>query len=297
MNLVKGLIAGVIGIAVLALVIPRGDDDEPRQREDVRPARAATVATTGALKRGSSADRMPVFSAGDLSPGTIVEGTATIANAGRASGYFSLSQADLTDVLGPRGGALSKRLTMEVRDVTRPGKPVTVYEGPYAAMDIRPLGFIRPGATRRYSFTAVVAEGDGEAFTGSSTSARYVWSAFEGAPPREGPARPPPRDRRPPRLRVELARVQRLLSARYLTARATCSEDCRLTATGGAARRLRAGRARTLRIAIPRARLRALRRTLLAGRTARLRLTFMALDAARNRAVVKRTVRLRPRPR
>jgi hypothetical protein len=296
MNLVKGLIAGVIAVAVLALVIPRGDDDEP-QREDAGPARASTVATTGALRRGSSADRMPVFSAANLSPGTIVEGTATIANTGRASAYFSLSQADLTDVLGPRGGVLSKRLTMEVRDVTRPGRPVTVYEGPYAAMDVRPLGFIRPGTARRYSFTAIVAQGDGEAFTGSSTSARYVWSALEGAPPRDGPAQPPPRDRRPPRLRVEIPRVQRLLSARTLNVRLLCSEDCRVTATGGAARRLRGGRTRTVRIAIPRARLRALRRTLLARRTARVRLTFTALDAERNRAVVKRTVRLKPRPR
>ena len=43
-----------------------------------------------------------------------------IANTGKASGYFSLSQADLTDVPGPNGGALSQRLRLEIVDVNRP---------------------------------------------------------------------------------------------------------------------------------------------------------------------------------
>lgn len=295
MQVVKGLVAGIIGVAILAIVIPRGDGDDPRPREPSGgPARPATVTTSGSL---TQARGTPVFSAADVSPGTIVEGTATVANAGRGSGYFSLSQANLTDEPGPHGGALSDRLRMEIVDVTRPGRPVTVYKGPYAAMDVRPLGFIPAGAKRRYKFTATVARGNGEAVTGSSTSAQYVWTALEGVPARPKPSEPPPVDRRPPRLVVHIPRVQRLITTPYLAARVKCGEDCRLSVTGGLERRLRAGRAMPVRVRIPPARLRTFRRALLDGRRATLRLRFTALDAERNRSIVKRTVRLKPRRR
>ena len=292
----KGLVAGIIGIAVLAVVIPRGDDDDPPPRERApAPARAATVAASGSLAKPRSPDGMPLFRASDVSPGTILEGRATIANTGRASAYFSLSQANLTDVPGPRGGALSERLRMEIVDVTRPGKPVEVYDGAYAAMDVRPLGFVPGGAARRYRFTATVARGDDQAVAGSSTSAQYVWTALEGVPGRAKPAEPPPVDRRPPRLTVRIPRVQRLITTPHLTARVGCGEDCRLSVTGGLRRRLSAGRPASVRVRIPRGRLRSFRRALLAGRRATLRVTFTAVDAGRNRSVVKRTVRLRPR--
>lgn len=295
MRVVKGLIAGIIGVAILAVVIPRGDGDGPKPREPSGPPpRAATVTTSGSL---THAGGTPVFFAADVSPGTILEGTATVANAGRGSGYFSLSQANLTDEPGPQGGALSERLAMEIVDVTRPRRPVTIYEGPYAAMDVRPLGFIPAGAKRRYRFTATVASGDGEAVTGSSTSAQYVWTALEGVPARPEPSEPPPVDRRPPRLVVHIPRVQRLITTPYLAARVKCGEDCRLSVTGGLRRTLREGRAVPVRIRIPRLRLRAFRRALLDGRRATLRLTFVALDGRRNRSIVKRTVRLKPRRR
>lgn len=288
--------AGIIGIAVLAVVIPRGDDDDPRPRaRTATPARAATVAATGSLSKPRSPNGMPVFRASDVSPGTILEGTATIANTGSASGYFSLSQANLTDVSGPRGGALSNRLRMEIVDVTRPGKPVRVYDGAYAAMGTRPLGFVPGGAARRYRFTATVARGNGGAVTGASTSARYVWSALEGVPAPAEPAEPPPVDRRPPRLTVRIPRVQRIITTPYLTSRVTCGEDCRLSATGGLRRRLSAGRPASVRIRIPRGRLRAFRRALRDGRRATLRMTFTAVDAERNRSIVRRAVRLKPR--
>ena len=293
MHFVKGLVAGIIAIAVLAVVIPRGDDSDPAPDRTSRPPRAVTVATTGNLAAPRTSDGMPVFTVSDVSPGTIVEGTATIANSGGSTGYFSLSQANLVDSPGPGGSALSERLGIEIRDVTRPGRVVRVYDGPFAGMEVRPLGFIPPGETRRYAFTATVAEGQGTEITGSSTSARYVWSGLEG---RAAPSRPvKPRDRVPPALGVRIPRVQRLLTTPYLSARVTCSEDCRLSVTGGIDRRLRAGRTTNLRIRIPRGRLRAFRSALRDGRAATLRVTFRARDAERNRATVRRTVRLRPR--
>jgi len=291
----KGLAAGIIGIVVLALLIPRGGDDEPARSPAERTPRSAAVASTGALTQSRAADRMPQFSVANVSPGTIVEGAVTIANSGSASGFFSLSQTNLTDVRGPGGGALSERLRMEIVDVTQPGKAIAVYDGPYAAMDVRPLGFLAPGATRKYEFTATVASGDGAAFTGSSTSARYVWNAVKGGAAPSAPATAP--DRRAPTLRVRIPAVQRLLKTPYLAARVICTEDCRLSATGGLERRLRADRATRVRIRIPRRRLRAFRRALVAGRSARLRLKFTAADSAGNRSTVRRTVRLRPRKR
>lgn len=302
----KGLLAGVLAIAILALVIPRLGDDQPTP--DLRPKgpRAAAISPNGSLSKGSTPDGMPVFKVSDLSPGTLVEGAVTIANAGRASGYFSLSQADLTDLPGPNGGALSELLRMEVQDVTRPAKPVTVYDGAFAAMDIRPLGFLRPGSTRRYRFTASAPGTEDDSYTGSAASARYVWTALEGAP---GRSTAPPPDRRPPRLRVTIPRVQPLLTRRYFLAGARCSEACRLAVLGrvraGASRaatrpirrRAPAGRIQQLRVRIPPRALRPLRRRLLAGRRASLRLEFSARDGAGNRAIVKRTVRLNPRRR
>lgn len=303
----KGLLAGVIAIVILALVIPRlGDDDPPGP--DARPQgpRAAAISPSGSLSQGSSADGMPVFRVSNVGPGTLVEGAVTIANAGRASGYFSLSQADLTDVPGPNGGALSELLRMEVQDVTRPSKPVTVYDGAFAAMDIRPLGFIRPGSSRRYRFTASAPGTEDDSYTASAASARYVWTAFEGAP---GPSAPQPRDRRPPILRVTIPGVQRLLTRPYLVATARCGEACRMavtgrvragalnTATAPVRRRARAGRIEDLRVRIPARALRPVRRRLRAGDQVALRLEFSARDRAGNRALVKRTVRLNPRRR
>jgi hypothetical protein len=311
----KGLLAGVIAIGVLALVVPRPDDPDPGP-EKAKAARAAAISSSGSLKHTNSRDGMPIFTASNVGPGTLVEGAVTIANTGSGSGYFVLSKADLTDVPGPNGGALSQKLQMEIRDVTSPSRPLAVYAGTLAQMGVRPLGFIAPAAERDYSFTATIPDtgdpattisGD-NALKGSSTSARFVWTAFEGAPP-AAPAKPPPvRDKRPPQLRVSIAKVQRLLTRSFVDTRVRCSEACTLTVTGrtktsrsfkvrGVRRRVRAGRAVRLRLRLSRPAVRSIRRRLLAGRRVVVRLRFTAVDAAHNRSVVNRTLRLKPRKR
>ena len=50
-------------------------------------------------------------------------------------------------------------------------------------------------------------------------------------------------------------------------------------------------------VRLPRPALRAVRRQLLDGKPVVVRLTFTALDRERNRSLVKRKLRLRPRPR
>ena len=89
--------------------------------------------------------------------------------------------------------------------------------------------------------------------------------------------------------------------------RARCSETCRVGVTGTVrigrgraaavrpvrARRIEQGRTATLRVRLPRrARGSVLRRALLADRTITVRLRITARDAAGNRAVARRTVRL-----
>ena len=101
MTPVKGLLAGAIAIVILALLLPRPDDDDPPQ-ESAKGARPAAISTSGSFSSVKTRDGMPVFTASNVGPGTLVEGAVTIANGGRATGYFSLSQKDLTDVPGPR---------------------------------------------------------------------------------------------------------------------------------------------------------------------------------------------------
>lgn len=312
----KGLVAGVIAIVILALVLPRGNDPGETPRTPKRP-RAAAISSSGSIEHQNSRGGMPVFTASDVGPGTIVEGAVTIANTGKSSGYFSLSQADLTDVPGPNGGALSQRLQLEIVDVTAAGKPVTVFRGPFAAVGVKPLGFIAAADERKYRFTAMLPDtggpaapvGGDDALKGSSASARFVWTAVQGAAP-VGPGAPalPRKDRRPPRLRVSFARVQRLLTRRFVASRVSCSEACTVAVTGRARtsrvfrvpavrRRVRAGRATRVRLRLSRPALRSVRRRLLARRAVTVRLRFVAVDRAGNRSAVKRTLRLRPRAR
>ena len=191
----KGLVAGAIAIAILALLIPGAD--KPKQP---KTARAAAISTSGSLSLASTRAGMPIFTASNVDAGALVEGAVTIANTGRATGYFSLSQADLTDVPGPNGGPLSEKLRLEVDDVTNPSKPVDVYTGRFDGMGIRPLGFIAPDSERDYRFTALISDtggpgspiGGDSAYRGSAASARFVWSAVQGGP-LEGPGRPPRR--------------------------------------------------------------------------------------------------------
>ncbi len=315
----KGLVAGVIAIAILALLLPRGDDPDETGGAAER-ARPAAVFSSGSLEHENSRDGMPVFTASNVGPGTLVEGAVTIANTGKANGYFSLSQADLTDMPGPNGGALSEKLALEIVDVTRASKPVPVYRGPFAALGVRPLGFIRAGDEHRYRFTAMLSDSGGpaspvsgdNALRGSSTSARFVWSAVQGAAPGKpgAPSKPPVprRDRRPPRLRVSFAKVQRLLTRPFVETKAACSEACTVTVTGTARssrafevrqvrRTVRAGRSVRVRLRLSRPALRSVRRRLRAGRPVTVRMRFVAVDRAGNRSAVRRTLRLRPRPR
>jgi hypothetical protein len=128
--------------------------------------------------------------------------------------------------------------------------------------------------------------------------ARYVWSPLGDAPRR---------DRRPPKVRLTIAPVQRILERGYLEAEARCAEECRLSARGTVAvgggeprpappirdRRADRGEPASLRVSLSKRDLRALPDALLARDPAKIRVIVRARDLAGNAATVKRTIRLR----
>lgn len=286
-------------------------------------AYATATVRSGSFAQLNSRAGLSIFTADSLAPGAAVTGAVTVTNAGTLGGRFTLSPADVSDTPGAGAGRLSERLALAVVDVTVPSSPRTVYSGRLAAMPARQLGRLRAGEARTYRFTATLpdggpppsATGGDNAYAGSSTRVRFVWNAVADAPPgaRPAPAAPgrrTPRDRRPPRLRLAIPRVQRVVSLGYLTIRARCDERCRLSVSGTAragrsGRVLRTppirgargapGRFAPLRVRIP-ARMRApMRGTLLRGGTVTVRLTVAARDRAGNRAVARRTVWLHRR--
>jgi hypothetical protein len=285
-------------------------------------ARAAASVMSGSFSQLNSRAGLSIFRTDGLAPGAAVTGSVTVTNAGTLGGRFTLSAADLSDTPGSGGGRLSERLGLAVVDVTAPTSPRTVYSGRLAAMAVRPLGHLRAGEARRYRFTASLPDGGAppsptsgdNAYAGSSTHVRFVWDAIAEAPPAvPAPAargRRTARDRRPPRLRLSIPRVQHVFSLGYLTVRARCDERCRLDVSGTvrvgrSGRALRAppirgargapGRPTPLRVRIP-ARMHApMRRSLLRRGTVTVRLTLTARDRVGNRTVARRTVRLHRR--
>ena len=282
-------------------------------------ARAAASVRSGSFTQLNSRAGLAIFTAEKLAPGGSALGLVTVTNAGTLDGSFTLSAADVSDRPGPAAGLLSRRLVLTVLDVTAPDSPSTVYSGPLAAMPARALGRLRGGEGRTYRFTAALpdggpppsATGGDNAYAGSSTRVRFVWNATEAASPSApAPARPPrpaAGDRRRPRLRLSIPRVQRVVGRGHLTVRARCDEPCTLGVTGTAyAGRSRwalrtaptrgaRGRLTVLRVRFPRRLVSATRRSLLRGSTVTVRLAVVARDQSGNRTVARRTIRLRRR--
>ena len=309
--MLRGAALGLATLAAAAVAFgaPRGGSTD-------ETARPVATARSGSFAQSNSRAGMPVFSATNLGPGDAASGSVRIANSGTLDGDFTLSAFDIADVPGPGGGLLSNRLRLAVQDVTRQ-PPATVYSGPLAAMPPRPLGRFRAAEARAYRFTASMpdsgspagASAGDNAYAGASASVSFRWSAVEATSTGQAPGstRPDGRDRRPPRLRVSIPRLQRVLTRGYLVVRTRCSESCRVGVTGtvrlgrGRAsavrpirgRRLAARRATSLRVRLPgRVRGSALRRALLGDRNVTVRLRVVARDRAGNRAVARRTVRL-----
>ena len=126
--------------------------------------------------------------------------------------------------------------------------PTPVYAGKLAAMPELPVGSLPPGGSRTYVFTALLPEGaDDNAYAGSLMTVRYVWTATNPAAPAL-PARPDA----PPRIRLRVPPIQRVVTRARFRAFARCNEACRITAYArvpvGGGRRVRTRSVNTRRL-------------------------------------------------
>jgi len=188
-------ITGVVARAALATIASgcvalavHGPAQSPEARLEL---------ASGTLSLSNSLAGAAILSARNLQPGETASGTVTIANSGTASGAFTLSSVGVTDVPGPRGGLLSRVLSLSVADVTNPAAPVTSYAGPLGSMTPRSLGVLPPGLARTYRFTvALPATGAGlDAVQGAEVTVGYRWDANgsdDATPPPTGTLTQPP---------------------------------------------------------------------------------------------------------
>ena len=296
--------SGVLAAGALALAVGTVDADS-------QGAAALASSATGAALVSESLGGDAIVHADRIGPGDSVTGTVTIANAGDATGAFTLAQSGLTDTPGSGGGALSNRLLLEVKEIAS-GR--TVYSGTIGAMDTRELGYLRPAESRAYRFTVTFPHGAGdEAFRESGMTVAFDWTAATGEPPPEppastqpttpGPSRPAPTpppipDTQSPRLTIVSPRWQRL-RGRAATITITCDERCFLAGLSRGAKpkprqRLLAGVATRQVIRVSHGDYRRFVERLKRRRHATLALALTVKDRAGNRTTAGFPIRVRP---
>jgi hypothetical protein len=277
------------------------------------PADLAVQPSGPAFARVGADDGPPPMTVAGLSQGQATTGAVTVTNHGPRWRWVWLGQGRVDQRLGTAGGRLTDVLRLTVLDVTDVGAPATVYEGPATTLGARPLGFLPPGGTRTYAFTALLPvqppppnTPDLDSFRGAVAVLHLAWHSVEGRPGRKVAPPPRPADRRAPRLRFAVPRHQRLLQARALRVAVRCDEPCRVAANAtvraGGARwhapvsgRARSRRARTVRVTMTAKALGVVRRAIVAGEATVIRVRVRARDRHGNVARSTDAVRLRAR--
>jgi hypothetical protein len=135
---------------------------------------------SGEITLQNSKNGAAVFNASGLAPGHAVTGTVQLTNNGSAVGVLSLAQTDMVDNPGAGLGALSSAVQLSIRDVTNPAVPVNVFSGTPSAVGTLSAGWLWPGQSRTYSFTATMPSGGNNSVEGSAMSMRYLWTLTGG---------------------------------------------------------------------------------------------------------------------
>lgn len=308
------VLIGALALVLLALAIGLGGNSATSQ-DSSRPE--PRVSAEGGGFRESPGQTGAVFAAGPLKPGESARGRVRLRNSGDAAGLFTLSRSALSDRPGPNGGRLSERLQLEVLDVSDSSRPAVVYTGGVGPLDTRPLGVVGPGGSRTYevratalrSQTPTVPLGGGNPYEGSTARISFRWRAIEGLPSTRLASLLGPLDRARPRLTLVVAPRQSVLDSGRLRVGLKCSEPCRASGAAtvplGTRPRLEmrvagadaaARREHRLLLVFPRAVRGSLRKALQSGRTVAIVLRLQASDLTGNRATLKDSLRLRPRP-
>ena len=156
------LITALAALGVLAVVLLGGHRD----------AVAFQLAdANGALSLTNSRGGAAIFHGEGLRPGVPVNGSVTIGS----SGGSALALA--AEPESESGARLWDALTLRVADVTDPGNPAVLYDGPLARLGQRTLGSVAPGAPRTFELTAELPASAGDAYQGAQLSLGFTWVA------------------------------------------------------------------------------------------------------------------------
>jgi hypothetical protein len=126
------------------------------------------------------ADARASLTARGLAPGDQRRRMVAVSNRAGAPSKLVLMLSTVSDVPGPRGGRLSRRLHVTVERLTHRG-PIVIYRGRFPRRASWPLGTFKAREARRYRFTLVFKQGRGsgqdDAYQGSSVRAGIGWRA------------------------------------------------------------------------------------------------------------------------
>jgi hypothetical protein len=214
-------------------------------------ARAAVGNATGPLI-GSPLAGAAILTANGMAPGEVRTGDIDITNIGDVSGAFALGTAGLSNT------SLSRKLDLEVRDITPGHSASVVYAGKLASLSSVLLGDMAQGEGHRYRFSVSLPADADDSYQGASSTVTFLWSATAPdvpAPPSTDPASgtggtaattpaPATTAEAPPAAKVagKLVRPSASLNARSrqkaktgsVAATVTCQAACRVTLSGTA---------------------------------------------------------------
>jgi hypothetical protein len=306
------MVRAALAIAACLLVVTALAQLATGSADPGTPPDLAVRASGPAFARGAGRDGPPPMTVSGLAGGQATSGSMTLTNHGPRSRWVWLGQGRVDQHLGDAGGRLAEALHLTVLDVTDVEAPTTIYQGPATTLGARPLGFLAPGATRTYGFTALLpvqppAPTPGvDPLRGATASLGFSWHSVEGLPGRRATAPHRHVDRRAPRVHFGVPRHQRLLQARALRVLVRCNEPCRIRAAasvraGGprwhapVSGRARSRRAHGVRVAMTPKALAVVRRAIMAGQATVIRVRVRARDRHGNVARAADAVRLRAR--
>ena len=307
-SMLRTLVAAVACVMGLAIVQKLQDNDSSA----ATPGLTATF--SGKAFAAGAGDASPAMRVQGLRQGQATSGTVTVRNPGPGMRYFWLSPGRVRERLGAGGGRLTSAIAVTVMELSDISSPTVVYRGPLRYVGARPLGFLKPGARRSFSFVAELPAGGRspaapsvDPYRGARATIGWAWHSLPGRPDAPAPIVPTKRDDSPPTLAFSVPRRQQVLAHRALGLTVRCSEDCaavpRATATiRGRTARLKVRDAvrgvavrHQLTIRFTRRQMAALRAPMLGGRPTKVRLGVEAQDRSGNRRRDSHMITLRPR--